>query len=395
MNRIQRQRLIGLAALTAIAASVALPALAQDSYPYAGLSVGRSRTNIDDSGLAEALAGTGLTATALTRDEKDTAYRLFGGLQFNRYWGVELGYFDLGKSGFELSTVPAGRVAGRIGTHGYSLDLVGTLPLSENWSALGRIGANYARARGDFSGSGVFASSIPSTSKRETNGKLGLGLQYALSQAVLVRGEVERYRTSDSVGGRNNINVASVSLVFPFGREARPMPRVAAAPVYVAPPAPVAVVPAPVVEAPPPPMMAPAPPPPIASAPMRSRVSFTAESLFGFDQSVVRPEGEAALDKFTRDMADLSFDTMVVEGYTDRLGSTAYNQTLSMQRAEAVKAYLVDTGRVRADKISAVGKGESDPVTQAGACKGERPTAQLIICLQPDRRVEVEVTGMR
>jgi OOP family OmpA-OmpF porin len=128
---------------------------------------------------------------------------------------------------------------------------------------------------------------------------------------------------------------------------------------------------------------------------VRRRVTFSAESLFGFDQSTVKPEGKAALDKFAADTRGTQFDVISVEGHTDRLGSTAYNQALSLRRAEAVKAYLVGSGGFAADKVNAVGKGETSPVTQTADCKGSKPTAQLIACLQPDRRVDIEVTGSR
>jgi OOP family OmpA-OmpF porin len=84
-----------------------------------------------------------------------------------------------------------------------------------------------------------------------------------------------------------------------------------------------------------------------------------------------------------------------VEGHTDRLGTTAYNDRLSQRRAEAVKDYLVSADGIEGSRINAVAKGESDPVTKAEDCKGSKPSARLIACLQPDRRVEIEVTGTR
>ena len=86
---------------------------------------------------------------------------------------------------------------------------------------------------------------------------------------------------------------------------------------------------------------------------------------------------------------------ITVEGHTDRLGSTAYNQRLSAQRTEAVKAHLVSSGGLAAAKVSAAGKGESAPVTKPEEWKGNKQSPKLIACLQPDRRVEVEVTGTR
>jgi len=215
---------------------------------------------------------------------------------------------------------------------------------------------------------------------------VGAGLQYAFSPSFLVRGEAERYRVNDAVGNHGDVDMVSISLVFPFGRTAAPAPR-AAAPAYVAP------APAPVVAQAPPPPPPPAPAP--VMAPERRRVSFSAESLFVFDRADVQPEGKAALDRFAAETRGTQFDVITVEGHTDRLGSPAYNQKLSTQRAEAVKSYLVSSGGFDAAKINAVGKGESTPVTQAADCKGNSPTPKLIACLQPDRRVEIEVTGTR
>ena len=234
------------------------------------------------------------------------------------------------------------------------------------------------------------APSSPQPSEKGFNYKAGVGLQYELSPSFLVRAEAERYRINDAVGNRGDVNLYSVSLVFPFGRTPTAAPRaMAAAPAYVAPaPAPVAA-PAPVV-------VAPAPAAPVVVAPVaRQRVSFAADSLFTFDQSVVRPEGRAALDKFAQELKGTEFDVITVEGHTDRLGSTAYNQRLSAQRAEAVKAHLVSSGGLAAAKVSAAGKGESAPVTKPEECKGNKQSPKLIACLQPDRRVEVEVTGTR
>jgi OOP family OmpA-OmpF porin len=84
-----------------------------------------------------------------------------------------------------------------------------------------------------------------------------------------------------------------------------------------------------------------------------------------------------------------------VEGHTDRLGTAEYNDTLSLKRAEAVKAYLVNTGGLDAAKVTAVGKGESTPVTSPDTCKGNKRSAGLVACLRADRRVEIEVVGTR
>jgi len=385
MKKIDALRLLGLAGLASL---VTLPSFAQDrGYYYGGLSLGQSRAKIDEDRITANLLAGGLTTRAMDRDERGIAYKVFGGYQFNKYFALEGGYFNLGEFGFTSTTAPAGSLDGRMKIQGLNLDVLGTLPLTERLSAIGRVGAQYASTRDTFSGSGAVGVSDPSPSKRAANYKVGLGLQYAFSPSFLVRGEGERYRIDDAVGNRGDVNVFTVSLVFPFGRAPSPAPRALASPVSAPPP------PAPV--AAPAPAVVPAPPPPIAVAPARRRVSFSADSLFGFDESTVRPEGRPGLDRIARELADTQFDVVTVEGHTDRLGSRAYNEKLSLQRAEAVKAYLVTSGGLNPAKVSAVGKGAADPVTKPGDCRGGTRNAKLIACLQPDRRVEVEVAGTR
>ncbi|MDE2080294.1 MAG: OmpA family protein [Burkholderiales bacterium] len=391
MNRLHTLQRCGLAGLGALLAAATLPARAQDdSYFYGGASVGQSRARIDDPGITASLLGAGLATTTMSHHQRDTGFKVFGGYQFNRYLGLEAGYFNLGKFGFTSTTVPAGTLDGQIKLQGLNLDLVGTLPLTERLSAIGRVGAQYAKASDRFGGSGAVTVLNPTPSQRATNFKLGAGLQYELTRSLFLRGEFERYRVNDAVGHRGDVNLVSVGLVIPFGRAPEAAPQIALAPpVYAAPapepapePAPVAVVPAPV-----------APPAPLP-VPIR-RVAFSADSLFAFDRSEVQPAGRQALDRFARELDGTRYDVIQVEGYTDRLGPAAYNQALSTRRAEAVKAYLVGPGGIDAGKVSAVGRGASSPVTKPGDCQGVKARAKLIACLQPDRRVEVEVSGTR
>jgi OOP family OmpA-OmpF porin len=220
--------------------------------------------------------------------------------------------------------------------------------------------------------------------------KVGLGLQYDISPSMQLRGEAERYRINDAFDNRGDVNVFLLALVFPIGRAAA-RPKMAAAPPYVAP------APVPVVSPPPPVLVAVAPPPP-APVPVRPaprRVQLSADSLFSFDKSALTPDGKTALDTFARDTRGTTFDSITVEGNADRLGSAAYNQKLSVQRADAVKVYLASTPELKTATINASGKGESNPMTKPGDCEGKRATKALITCLQPDRRVDVEMTGLR
>ncbi len=399
MTSIRTLRTLSVLSIAGLGSLLATSTFAQEGgYSYGGLSIGQSRAKIDEARITAGLLGSGLSTSAFSRDESGQGFKVFGGYQFNRNFAVEAGYFNLGKFGFTSTTVPAGTLSGSIKLQGLNLDLVGTLPLTQRLSAIARVGGQYAQARDTFSGGGAVTVLNPNPSERGFNVKVGAGLQYEFSPSFLMRAEAERYRINDAVGNRGDVNMYSVSLVFPFGRTPAPAPRVAAAPAYVA-PAPVYVAPAPapppVAPPPPPPVVAVAPVAPVVLPPVRRRVSFEADSLFTFDKAIVRPDGKVALDKFAQELRGTEFDVITVEGHTDRLGSTAYNQRLSTQRAEAVKAYLVSTGGVPGPKISAVGKGETTPVTKAKDCVGNKPTPKLIACLQPDRRVEAEVTGTR
>jgi OOP family OmpA-OmpF porin len=114
------------------------------------------------------------------------------------------------------------------------------------------------------------------------------------------------------------------------------------------------------------------------------KVSFAADALFDFDKAVLKPEGKAKLDDLASKMQDINVEVIIAVGHTDSVGKDAYNQKLSIRRAEAVKAYLQAKG-IEANRIYTEGKGETQPVesnkTSAGRAK--------------NRRVEIEVVGTR
>jgi OmpA-OmpF porin, OOP family len=380
-----------LLTLAALASLLAAPASAQDGgYFYGGLGAGRAITDVNGAQIAGSVLGAGVVVNSTTNDKRNAAYKLFGGYQMNRHVGVELGTFQNKAFGTKSATTPAGTLDGRFPVQGGHLDLVGTLPITDNFAALGRVGVMVARTRAKFATSGAATVANPTPSDREANAKLGIGLQYAFSPSFLVRGELDRFRVSDAVGNHPQVTMYSVSLVFPFGRSETPMRRTAAAAPATVAPAPTAAPVKPVVVA----TAVDLPAPAAAVVPQPRRVSYAAESFFTFDRAELRPEGKAALDSFAVELGGASFDNITVQGHADRIGSTAYNQTLSLDRAEAVKAYLVNTARLDAAKITTTGMSESQPVTVPDACKGA-VSASVIACLQPNRRVEIEVNGKR
>lgn len=134
-------------------------------------------------------------------------------------------------------------------------------------------------------------------------------------------------------------------------------------------------------------------PAPAAPKPTADKVKLSADTLFDFDKAVLKPEGKTKLDQLAAQAKSLKLEVILAVGHTDRLGSNAYNQRLSERRAAAVKTYLVSQG-VDANRVYTEGKGETQPVT-GNKCDTVRGRSALISCLQPDRRVEVEVIGSK
>jgi OOP family OmpA-OmpF porin len=258
---------IGLAVLGATAAGPSLAQLAPGWY--IGGNVGRTSAHFDDNSFEGVPAG---VITGGGGDDTATGYKLFGGYQFHPNFGTEFGYYDLGRYNFN-GTVPGGAFSGDTRYQGLNLDLVGTWPVWDRLAVIGRVGAAYTRARNSASATAPGAFATDSGTDRRWGPKVGLGLEYAITPNVAIRGEWERYRIHDSVRGRNDVDVASIGVVWRFG--APTVTRaVAPAPAYVPPPPPPppprAVTPPPAPVAPPPPPPPPPPAPPPAARPYRN-----------------------------------------------------------------------------------------------------------------------------
>ncbi len=244
-------------------------------------------------------------------------------------------------------------------------------------------GLGVARNNVDYSN---FAA-LQDRSKTSWLANVGVGAQYLINDAFGLQADLRHQwtRSNANAPGTNfdadgtiGNTLLSLGGIFRFGAPA-PVP-VAAAPE----PAP-AVAPAPEPVAAP----EPAPAPVAAPAPCEPKfetITLQAERLFGFDKFKLNGDSVPVLDDVVAKLKEHpEFDVVVVTGHTDRLGSEKYNQKLSEQRADAIKKHLISHD-IDANRIRAVGKGESQPLVE---CKGVKGRKALIECLAPNRRVEI------
>ena len=196
----------------------------------------------------------------------------------------------------------------------------------------------------------------------------GLGFQLGLSDQWAMQADLRtvrgRLRHDEAFGfDRSNNKYLAIGFNYAFNKPAAPPPP-------------------PVVEQPAPPPAPVAPPP----APARfEKITLSATELFEFDSATLRMP-QPRLDEIAAALtADPSITDVDITGYADRLGSANYNLKLSERRANAVRDYLVTKG-IDGARLKAYGKGETNPV----AICTDKNRAELIKCLEPNRRVEVE-----
>jgi OOP family OmpA-OmpF porin len=115
-----------------------------------------------------------------------------------------------------------------------------------------------------------------------------------------------------------------------------------------------------------------------------AKVTLNADALFDFDKSAIKPAAKASLNSLAGKVKSLTLEVIVAVGHTDSIGTDAYNQKLSIRRAEAVKKYLVSQG-IEAKRIYVEGKGESQPVADNKTKEGRAK----------NRRVQIEAIGTR
>jgi OOP family OmpA-OmpF porin len=126
------------------------------------------------------------------------------------------------------------------------------------------------------------------------------------------------------------------------------------------------------------------PPAPVVPVIISEKVTFAADAFFDFDKAVLKPEGKAKLDEVVTKLSSINLEVIIAVGHTDSVGSDAYNEKLSVRRAEAVKAYLVGKG-IEKNRVYTEGKGKKQPVAENKTAAGRAK----------NRRVEIEFVGTK
>ncbi|MEO8443604.1 MAG: OmpA family protein [Gammaproteobacteria bacterium] len=310
-------------------------------------------------------------------DDSSVGFKLFTGYRFNQLFGIEGAYHNFGDFNEDLDPPnPGGEAKAQL--DGFSLSAMLFAPLaSEDLQAYGKAGYYFLDQQ-------VVVDNAVAASNSPDGLLLGAGVRLLISKEFAIRAEGDYFDIND--GSLWSLNVGFEYL---FGRPARAVPVAAVA-------APVA---APVVVAAPPP---PPPPPPADSdndgvvdgrdqcpgTPAGATVNSVGceEELvlrgvnFSTNSATLTPQDTLILDSIVEILAQRPNFNVEVRGHTDDVGSDADNQRLSQRRAEAVRGYLIDKG-IPADKLTAVGKGEADPVapndTADGRAQNRRVTLEF------------------
>ncbi|WP_416412811.1 porin OmpA [Pantoea sp. App145] len=344
---------------TAIAIAVALAGFAtvaqaapKDNTWYTGAKLGWSQYH--DKGYY----GNGYVNNDGPTHQDQLGAGAFAGYQANQYLGFELGYDWLGRMPYK-----GNNINGAFKAQGVQLAAKLSYPITDDLDIYTRLGGMVWRADSTQNNNGVRISDHDTG----VSPLAAVGVEYALTQNWAARLDyqwVNNIGDAGTVGARPDNSMLSVGVSYRFGQDEAAAPVVAPAPA-----------PAPVVET--------------------KRFTLKSDVLFNFNKATLKPEGQQALDQLYSQLSSLDpkDGSVVVLGFTDRIGSEQYNQKLSEKRAQSVVDYLVSKG-IPSNKISARGMGKSNPVT-GNTCDSVKGRNALIDCLAPDRRVEIDVKGIK
>lgn len=278
---------------------------------------------------------------------------VFGGYEFNDYVAVEGAYTYLGRAKANLN----GADTLKHTVHGPSLVVKGSYPVTSDLSVYGKTGV--AVLRSDYRQT-LSENDKVKEHRTKPSLVLGAGVDYAITPAVHAQVEYKWYNNVGKLGtvSSNAVGVSSYSpdvsmvtagLSYHFG-QGNPVPEV-----------------------------------------VSKSFTFGDQVLFDFSKSKLKPQAKEVLDRAASEIKQVKDPVVKVEGFADRLGSETYNAKLSKDRAETVASYLATQAPAT---YEANGRGSDKPVTGHN-CDRVKGHKTLIECLAPDRRVEIDVKGLR
>lgn len=317
---------------------------------YTGVSVGNAKSHFDNQAIADEIVTAQFSVDSIKSDRTNTGYKIFGGYDFNHYLSLEGGYFAIEQTDFSAQVIPAGDLLAQTKFRGINLDLVGSMPINDRFSAFGSVGLTYAERNDKFFPNEAIYIQYPNRSEKSTNPKLGLGLQYQMNSAWALRLEVERYRLNDAVNNKGNMDLVSLGLVYKFGRTEPEVRQPVAAPMPIA-------------------------PPPVVTK--KQEYCSILDIEFEIDKDAIQREEKEKLAVVGTFLNKYPKTTAVIEGHTDNVGGTDRNLNLSQRRAESVVDYLVANSGIAKSRLTAAGYGETSPIADNATEEGKRHNRRI------------------
>jgi OOP family OmpA-OmpF porin len=222
---------------TAIAIGLMLAsglAMAQQAQPkfYVGASIGEARVNAGDLGdyineSASELRALGVQNVSSKVDESDTAFKIFAGYQFNKWFALEGGYanfgeFDVGLSASDSRGPISASANASAKVSAWFIDAVGHLPANDSFSVFGKAGLAYTRTETKGSESltapGQSFSGNFSEKENEVVPKVGVGVQWNATANLSFRAEYEVYFNvgEEETTGESNVKMLTAGAMFRF-----------------------------------------------------------------------------------------------------------------------------------------------------------------------------------
>ena len=338
-------------AIAGLAAATVAQAAPQANTFYAGAKAGWASVHHDLNQFK------GKPGQTVSRNSE--AYGVFGGYQITDNLAVEAGYEYFGRA----KTKTNGEQYFRHTAHGTTLALKGSYPVLADLDVYGRVGAALIRSDYKFNE----GNDVKKYHNLKVSPVFAAGVEYAILPELALRAEYQwvsrvgnlgkAVEKADGVRGTEyspDIGSVSLGLSYRFGQGAAPAP---------------------------------------APEVVNKTFNLNSDVTFAFGKADLKPQAQGVLDGIYGEIAQVKSANVKVAGYTDRIGSDAYNQKLSQKRAETVANYLVAKG-VSQNAISATGYGKANPVT-GNKCDAVKGRKALIACLADDRRVEIAVSGTK